>query len=467
MWVDFRAPRSVVAKGSEVLLDVATTILTLIGLGVVGWPVRARFRDWHVPPAVSLMALGALLGPSLFDILPEAWLRVTTVASKAAFVVLLLRAGIGFPIQGFRQVAGFAVVFGTIPVLCELLVVAGLTRALWFDSWEVAILCGFLIAAVSPAVVLPTMLAQKDAGRGSTRRVPDRLIGQTVINAFIAQTGILLLLAHLAPGADGDVLSRGLARLPIALVLGITGGALAGLAVGWVLGTTLARRRWVAAAAVLMTGIAVYFGIDDLAASAGPWFAADTVFAALAVGVTVRRMRPRPAEGVSEDLKQVWLLAEIVLFVNLGSSVDLGRLIEGPLVLGLLGVLAAALAVRVTSAAVLMLSSNLLAAERRYALIAHLPKATIQAVFGALPLATFTTRGQSELIDAGHTMLVMAAVAIAATAPVGAVLLDRLGERLLPVEADEDEPRSDDSALTPACEVSESGHDARTRRPAP
>lgn len=408
--------------------DLLSVVLVIAGLAAVGYPLRAALRRFHVPPAVSLMALGTLAGPAGLALLPEGYSAHATTLSKAAFVVLLLRAGLGLAPGVMRRVLGPAMVFGLVPPALELAALCGLSRAFLFDDWGLAILAGFLVAAVSPAVILPTMLNQKDAGRGGPRSVPDRIIGQTVVNAFVAQTGILFMIEVLAPAPGAGAPETRFLMLPVALL----GGLALGISAGWLLrlekvvGAADANppvpRLWTAVALLLATGLAVYFSCAALRL--------ESVFATLAVGALVRPRVVHYEPVLRASLKEVWGLAEIILFANLGAAIDLQRLTDVGLLVTLLAIFAAALGVRLLAASWLARGTDLDAGERRYVTFANIPKATIQAVFGALPLATFTLH-RPELVPEGQTLLIMAALAIVATAPVGAVLLERLGERCL------------------------------------
>ena len=407
-------------------MEVGICLACLAALCIVGFPLRATLGRWKVPPAVVLMALGVGIGPSVLDWLPEAWLEHRSVLSKAAFVVLLLRAGVSLPQSTLKAIAVPALLLGTIPVAAEAVAIVGLTKTTVFPTWDLCILSAVLIAAVSPAVILPTMLAQKDLGRGDRRLIPDRIMGQTIVNAFIAQTGILLLIDVVMPVDGTDPMTR-LAYLP----LGLFGGVAVGIAAGMLLRIDpLVNRKtesaWAVRTAVLVAlggALIVYFGCGALGL--------ETVFATLAVGVVLRRRLDRHEPVLRAELKNVWSVAEIVLFANLGSQINLTKLGEGT-VFSLLGIMAAALLVRLVVAYALLRFSALKSQERLYSTVAQIPKATVQAVYGAYPLKLFIERGgEAGVIAAGETILIMAVLAIVATAPLGAVLLDRLGGRWL------------------------------------
>jgi Kef-type K+ transport system membrane component KefB len=381
---------------------------------------------------VSLILLGVLLGPSISDLLPAAWNDHGPWLSRAAFCLLLLRAGIAFDSAMLRRVVRHSIGFGTIPVAAELIVVTLLSRLLFFESWTVALLGGFLVAAVSPAVVLPTMLAVKERGLDA-HAVPDRIMGQTIVNSFIAQTGILILISALTPAINGVGVGQQLLTFPVCLV----GGLVVGMLVGSVapISQTEVRLNSGRKGDYLntLTGVTCAMLVYFICGAIG----LENVFATIAVGVMLRHRIGNALGSMQSDLAKLWKWAEIVLFVSLGSVIDLGSISGGTLVISLIGVIVAALAVRALTAYGLSLLAELTTSERIYLAYSNLPKATIQAVFGAAPLIAFTAHGDAELIGYGQTLLIMAVLAIIVTAPVGAVLLENTADHLLDKPAKE------------------------------
>ncbi len=417
-----------------------TSFLTVAVFVAVGFPWRTVGRKLGLPPAVSLMALGVLVGPDLLDWVPSPYVSGHAPwISGAAFAILLVRAGLGVVVE--RRVLLSALVLGLWPVALEFGVLAGGARWLVFDRWDLCWLFAFLLAAVSPAVILPTMLEQKLRGRGARHRVPDRIMGATVINAFVAQTGILALLDHMTPPRPGATVLIPL-HWPVAgrLVVGLGIGIL----LGWLVGALLPlprvptgdaedekpRRR--ATLAVALTGVAVYF--------AGRKLGFESVFATLAVGALVHRRLGLSALHVESGLRRIWSFVEILLFANLGMRISVSHLTDPRLLVFLLLLIAVALAVRIRGAYYVARWGGLPAPESTYVSLAQIPKATIQAVFGALPLHRFLEAEAQELVPAGSTLLVAAVLAIVATAPAGAVVLDRWAKTLMPPRKEGDHP---------------------------
>ena len=422
------------------MLDDSLGILAGIALlTAAGYPLRAWLGRIRIPPAVSLMTLGVLVGPAILDCLPDAYSRHMWVLSKAAFVVLLIRAGLGLSPNALKRILVPALAFGLLPVAAEAGVIFVGARWLLFESNETALLAAFLIAAVSPAVILPTMLDQKDKGRGGPRLVPDRIMGQTVVNALVAQTGILLLLDYMVPASDTHDASNTLMLFPISLGGGLLVGVVVGRLLPWkrIIGERAApappARVWIVVAVTLACGLFVYFGCAYLTL--------ENVFATLGIGVMARRCLDRHEVQLRARLKQVWGVAEILLFANLGMMIDLGSLSSPGLIASLLGLFAVGLALRMGVAALMSRRTALDAGERRYLVLSNLPKATIQAVFGPVVYTRLTAFG-SDYSDDGRVLLIMAVLAIVATAPIGAVILDRWGGRLLACSGRSDPDRS-------------------------
>ncbi len=402
-----------------------SNILTLVVLLVLGFALRAVGKKASIPPAASLMFLGVLVGTSGFDVIPQSYQAISQQLSLVAFVMLLLRAGLGMEPKAMGKMVPGIVLLGLIPAMAEMAFLATGARVFLFDRWDLALLAAFLVAAVSPAVILPTMLDQKHKGRGGPRMVPDRIMGMAIVNSFVAKASIILLLGLIVGTVKQSDLGRELLLLPLRLIFGVVLGFVLGRFVVVALEKVPRSETliWGGAGLVLAASITMYFKAQA--------FYFEGVFAVLSFGLGMRLRGPDLADGFKDRFNSLWAVAEIPLFVNVGSLIDLGRLSQLPLVVGLLGLMILGLAVRKWAAWLCTARGDLSKPERFYVTLAQVPKATIQAVFG--PVVFFTLGGAgSELREAGQLMLIMAVLAIISTAPIGAVVLDRWGGRLLP-----------------------------------
>ena len=413
--------------------DILQILLTLAVLTGVGFVVRAMLRPLGIPAVVSLMALGMLLSALPIATLPPAWLEYRSFLSYTTFVLLLLRAGLMIPARTAARILPVAIVFGTIPVFVELTAVFGLSRLLLFDHPGICLLAAFIVAAVSPAVILPIMIRQREQNRSAERMVPERIIGMTIVNAFVAQTGILATLQWLVPSADGGSAARQLLLLPVSVGGGIALGAAAGylLRVDWILRSGGRQRQRDATNAACLAAAVVAFAAGVGLYAVCQRIGCDSVLAALALGVVLRRHVQPWLPRLSDELRRLWSIAEIVLFINVGSYVDLRLLLSGSIVVSALAIVGIALLIRVFVARILVKRTELTAGEQQYTVLAQIPKATIQAVFGAMPLAFFKANGVDELVAEGQVIVILAAVAIVSTAPLGAVKLEQRADELL------------------------------------
>lgn len=405
------------ALGTSVVLAAGFAALRAVG----------RLR---IPHAITLMAVGVAVGPSALDWLPDAYLEQRSLVTKAAFVVILMRAGLGVPVAALRTLIVPTLVLGVVPVLAEVGVLAGLIRGLVIvDSWRIALLAAFLIAAVSPAVVIPAILDQKDAGLGARTGLADRILAITIANVTIAQMGILVMIETTRYWGPVASYVHYLWLFP----LSIAGGA----AAGWLLGrltpldavfgpsdsSSAGPRTQVASAMVIAVGALAYFG--------GPQIGLEGAVAALAAALTLRARFERHEPALHRELGRAWSLAEILLFGTLGSQIQLEALSRGGIVATVCAVIAFALGVRLLVTALLTGRSALPSLERRHLIVAQFPKATVQAVFGGLPLMIYEASGRTGVYKDGGIILMMSVAAIVLTAPLGAWLIARSGERVL------------------------------------
>ena len=329
--------------------DLLQILMTLAVLTAVGFAVRAVFRPLGIPPVVSLMALGMLLTATPMATLPEAWLEHRPFLSYTAFVLLLLRAGLMIPARTALRILPAALALGTIPVLVELTAVFGLSWLLLFDDPRICLLAAFVVAAVSPAVILPIMIRQREQNRSAARMVPERIIGMTIVNAFIAQAGILATLSWLVPGDTHGSATSQLLMLPAAVAGGILIGAATGylVRIDWLLPSLKQPQHQGTSGAAYLSATLIAFAAGVAVYAVCQWIGLDSVLAALALGVVLRRRVWRWLPSLNVELRRLWSVAEIVLFVNVGSYVDVRLLVSGSIVFSALAIVGIALLFRV------------------------------------------------------------------------------------------------------------------------
>ena len=400
-----------------------TTMAIIILAALLG---NLLFRKAGLPGILGMIIAGVLLGPSGFDLIPAGVQAFLKEAKTVALIVILIRAGLGISKTTLHRIGGPAIRMGFLPCIIEGAVVTVAAHVLLALSWLEAGMLGFIIAAVSPAVVVPTMLELKESGFGRKKEIPTLVLAGASVDDVFAIT-IFGVFAGLAAGGAANW-----AYLLLGVPGGILAGALIGVLIGFVLVWFFVRypMRDTHKVIVFMM-IAVLF--HDLAEL--PAVKAALPIAALlgimAIGFVLLERNNELANRLASKFAKIWVLAEILLFVYIGAEVRVRELTPELVGVGLL-VLAIGLVARSGGVWVSLMGSGLTARERLFCVIAYLPKATVQAAMGAVPL-TMVMEGKMTTMTAesGQLVLAMAVLAIVVTAPLGAIGIKLAGPRLL------------------------------------
>lgn len=347
---------------------------------------------------------GALLAPSLMAISPD--LR------KLALVIILLRAGLTLNLADLKKVGRPAVLLCFVPASFEILGCVLLAPVLLGLSRLEAAVLGAVIAAVSPAVIVPRMISLIEKKRGTEHAIPQMILaGASVDDVFV----IVLFTAFCTMLSGGTVSALSFVRVPVAIVL----GALAGL----LLGKALARFfNWyhLRDSGKVLLFLALSFllvAAEDI--SPLPF---SGLLAVMATGIGYLSDDRARAERLSAKFNRLWVAAELLLFVLVGAAVDLKYAFAAGIFAVLLILLA--LVFRMAGVGISIAGTPLTRRERLFTAIAYTPKATVQAAIGGVPLAMG--------FACGETVLTVAVISILLTAPLGAFIIDHTAERLLP-----------------------------------
>jgi solute carrier family 9B (sodium/hydrogen exchanger), member 1/2 len=381
------------------------------------------FKKVRLPGLLGMLAVGLLLGPYGANWLSPALLEVSADFRRVALVVILLRAGLMISRTALRQVGWRVLLLGLVPSLCEGAVVA-LAAGPWLGlAPRQALLLGAMLAAVAPAVVVPAMIDLIRQGRGRAHHIPTLLLAACPLdNVFvIVAFGALL---DFARGANPQPL-RQLLTLPMSLALGVGLGLLLGkrLYRGFVRFNPRATKRVLIAICLALLLVAAEDHLKGLLPFSG-------LMAVLALAFVILDKSEAFAHEMSQKLAKIWILAEILLFVLIGAQVNPHVLLQtGVMGLAVLGV---GLAARSLGVWLSLLGSRLTARERLFCVVAYWPKATVQAVVGALALAAG--------LPQAATLLALAVLAIVVTAPLGAIGIHWLAPLTLDAQPASDAP---------------------------
>jgi len=388
---------------------------------VMGFFVGQIVGRLGMPPLLGMILVGILLG----DVLSPEVLAAAGDLRLVAVMIILMKAGLGLDREKLAQQGSVALRLGFLPAACEAVAVALLSTWILGLDWPTGLLLGCVIGAESPAVIVPGMLRLKSLGWGVTKGIPDAILTGSALSDVLLLLGFSLLLSFLGQGSAESVRLLGLELSPLQwLPFQVGMEILLGIAIGYlgarVLVSLLTQQNWtrnsvqeVLLAACMALGLV-------LAPQVWPYFSG--YLAVMAMGFFLIELDAPLARRLRGGFDALWTVAEIVLFVLLGASLDLGVLgsVFWP---GLLLLTLSLLLGRGLGWWLSTVGSNWNWRERLFLLPGNMAKATVQAAIGGIPLA--------QGIPGGETILAIAALSILATAPLGAWLTQVFAPRLL------------------------------------
>lgn len=391
----------------------------LIGCLLADWILRKI----HIPGLVGMLLTGVILGPHVLGYIDPTLLAVGGDLRMIALIVILLRAGFELSLQTLRRTGTRILLLAFLPATCEGIAIT-FGAPLFLDlTYAESALLGTILAAVSPAVVVPSMIRFLKERRGAAKGIP------TMVLAAASVDDVYVIVAHtvvlgLYMGRDVNIAAQ-VTGIPVSLALGV----LVGLAVGVGLYRYFDRFNPRATKRVLvLLALAVLLArLQTVLAGIVPFAG---LVATMAIGFVILERREAAAHEISAKLAKVWIFAEIVLFSLVGAEVDIGVAWQAGL--AGLAVLGIGLAARGVGVQLALLRSVLTGRERLFVMVAYAPKATVQAAIGSAPLLAMQGAGMDP--GPGELILAVAVLSIVLTAPTGAWLISILGKRILPVE---------------------------------
>ena len=391
------------------------------------------FRKLRMPGLLGMLLLGMLCGPYVLDLLEPGFLEASDDLRMVALVIILLRAGFELSRDVLNKVGVQALLLSFVPSMLEGLTIAWLgPRFLPLTHLESALL-GFIIAAVSPAVVVPMMISFIERRMGAAKGIPTLVLAASSLENAVAILFFSVLLG-IYVGTSGSLLLT-IAGIPVSIAAGIA----CGLLTGWLLLKQFDRFNPRATKRMLIVlGISILMlRLQHLLEEFGIPFAA--LMAVLATGFLILEKREHTAHEISSKLGKLWVFASIMLFTLVGAKVDVS--LAWKTGLAGLGLILCGLAARSAGVMLSLLGSPLNSRERLFAVVSYWPKATVQAAIGAAPLTAMAAAGMK--VAPGEIILAVAVLSIVFTAPLGAVAIKLVGERVLTVSPDDEHAAQD------------------------
>ncbi|NLW89211.1 MAG: sodium:proton antiporter [Clostridiaceae bacterium] len=380
---------------------------------IIGFSLGGIFKKLHIPSLLGMLVAGILLGPHVFDLISDSILGISDELREIALIVILVRAGLTLDIRDLRKVGRPAILMCFIPATFEIIGAVLLGPPLLGVSVAEAAVIGAMLAAVSPAVIVPKMISLTEEGYGRKNSVPQLIMAGASADDIYA---IVLFTAFLGVVKGNDFRASTLLSVPISIVSGVAAGILIGILLTGVFKAIHMRDT---VKVLLIIGAAILMvGLEPMIVELVPF---SGLLAAMALGATLLKTSEKVSRRISGKFSKIWVAAELILFVLLGATVDIRYVLKAGLVAVLL--IIGAFIVRTVGTWVSLIRSGLNPKEKLFCVIAYLPKATVQAAVGAIPLGLG--------LASGNIVLSVAVLSILITAPIGAILIDRTYKYLL------------------------------------
>lgn len=388
-------------------------LLSLALLFLVGMSLGAIFVRIHLPSLIGMLLTGILLGPHVLNLLDPSLLMISTELRQIALIIILTRAGMNLDIRELKKAGRPALLLCFVPACFEILGAALLAPMLFGVTRLEGVLIGTVLAAVSPAVIVPRMLRLTEHGYGTNKAIPQMIMaGASVDDIFV----IVLFTVVSSPLQTGDINALQFLEIPTSIALGMAGGILSGLFLSKFFSSYHMRDT---IKVVIILSIAFLLVTLDQSI-VGP-IGFSGLLAVMALGGSIRAKREFVAKRLSLKFSKLWVASEILLFVLVGANVNISYALGAGGAAILLILLA--LLFRMMGVWISTIHSSLNKKERLFTAAAYIPKATVQAAIGGLPLAMG--------LASGELILTAAVLSILITAPLGAYLIDQLYTRCL------------------------------------
>ena len=388
-------------------------LLSISLILIVGMSMGWICQKCKLPSLLGMLATGVILGPYVLNLLDSSILGISSELRKIALIIILTRAGLGLDLSGLKKIGRPAVLMCFVPASFELFGMILIAPKLMGLSLLEAAIMGAVLAAVSPAVVVPRMVKLMDEGYGVKEGIPQLILaGASVDDVYVIV--LFSTFVGMMQGEGAPVLS--FVNIPVSIFLGIA----IGLLIGFILAYFFKKVHIRDTSKVLII-LSISFLLVVLEDTLTTAITFSALIAIMFIGIGLQRNREVVAKRLSVKYGKLWVAAEVFLFVLVGATVNIGYL--GKVGVQALLVIIGALAFRMLGVFICLLGTSLKGNERLFVMMAYTPKATVQAAIGGIPLALG--------FACGDTVLTVAVLAIVLTAPLGAFAIDFSYKKLL------------------------------------
>lgn len=380
--------------------------------------ILGMFMGWicqkiKLPSLLGMLITGIVLGPYVLNLLDDSILGISAELRKIALIIILTRAGLGLDLAGLKKIGRPAVLMCFVPVSFELIGMILLAPKLMGLTVLEAAIMGAVLAAVSPAVVVPRMVKLMDEGYGVNEGIPQLILaGASVDDVYVIV--LFSTFVGMMQGEGASILK--FVNIPISIFLGIAIGLLIGVLLAYFF-----KKMHIRDTSKVLIILSISFLLVVMEDKLSTPITFSALIAIMFIGIGLQKKRKTVAKRLSVKYGKLWVAAEVFLFVLVGATVNIGYL--GKVGVKALIVIIGALVFRMFGVFVCLLGTSLKRKERLFTMLAYTPKATVQAAIGGIPLALGFT--------CGDLVLTVAVLAIVLTAPLGAFAIDLSYKKLL------------------------------------
>lgn len=389
-------------------------LIFLVGLGMASICQKIK-----LPRIIGMLATGIILGPYVLNWLDGSILSISSELRQMALIIILLKAGLSLNLADLKKVGRPAVMMACVPASCEIVAFILFAPYILNITHVEAAVMGAVLAAVSPAVVIPRMVSLMENGYGTKKSIPQMIMaGASCDDIFVIV--LFSTFAGMAQGESFHVMD--FVNIPISIVLGVILGVIVGFVLSLFFETAYAHKHCVRNSMKVIIVLGMAFLLMAIETWLKPYVSVSGLLAVVAMACVLKiKCVPSVSARLSEKFGKLWIAAEVILFVLVGAAVDIRYTLDAGLAAVLM--IFVALIFRAVGVCICTLGTALAPKERLFCVIAYLPKATVQAAIGSVPLAMG--------LSCGQIVLSVAVLGILITAPLGAIGMDLTYKRFL------------------------------------
>lgn len=382
------------------------SLALILILGVIA---SYLFKKINMPSLIGYIFIGIILGPYCLNVLDSSLLDISSTLRNIALVIILTRAGLTLKITDLKKIGISAILMSFVPALMEIMGFVLISRLLLDININEALIIGSIIAAVSPAVIVPRMIDLINNNYGTLKGIPQLILAGSSVDDVVVLVLFTSFLS-LENANSFDILA--LIQIPLSIILGIIIGCIIGFIIDKIFRMININT---------INQLLVVLSISFILKYAEDYFVFSGLIAIMALSITLKYLNTAITDKLQNNYNNLWSVFEIFLFVLVGAMVNISYAFKAGI--NVILIIIGSLLFRMIGVFICLLTTKFNKKEKIFCFIAYMPKATVQAAIGAIPL--------SIGLSCGDLALTIAVCSILLSAPVGAYLIDHLYDKLL------------------------------------